>query len=65
MILDKIYEVNFIDIDSAILEIAEDIKKGYTLREVKMLSLAACKNTYNLSPAYHITLHNKAVEKYI
>ena len=27
MVLKKIYEINFIDADSAILEIAEDIKK--------------------------------------
>lgn len=65
MVLDKIYEINFVDIDSAVLKIAEDIKKGYTLRQVKMLSLAACKDTYSLSPAYRFTLHNKAVEKYI
>ncbi len=65
MILDKIYEINFIDVDSAILEIAEDIKKGYTLREVEMLPLTLCKDCYDLKPAYRITLHNKAVSKYI
>lgn len=65
MILDKIYEVNLIDADSVILEIAEDIKKGYTLKQIEMLSLAVCKDTYDLRPAYRITLHNKTVERYV
>lgn len=63
MILDKIYEVNLIDADSVILEIAEDIKNGYTLRQIEMLSLAVCKDTYDLRPAYRITLHNKRIER--
>ena len=31
MILQKRYEINFIDMDEAILEIAEDIKNDYFL----------------------------------
>ena len=65
MILNKIYEVNYIDADSVILEIAEDIKNGYTLKQIEMLSLTHCKDTFSLQPAYRITLHNKMAEKYV
>lgn len=63
MTINKVYEINFIDVDSAILEIAEDIKNGYTLRKIEMLSLALCKDTYSMEPAYRITLHNKAADR--
>lgn len=67
MVLSKIYEVNFVDIDSAVLEIAEDIKNGYSFYEIERVpigSYAYCK-ALELEPSVRITLHNKAAEKHI
>jgi hypothetical protein len=62
MILTKTYEINFIDMDSAILEIAEDIKRGYTIYEIKQLPVEL---SYSEIPkaAFAITLKNKKVDK--
>jgi hypothetical protein len=62
MVLQKSYKINFIDIDSAILEIAEDIKKGYTIDIVEQLPFEL---SYSEKPkaAFIITLKNKKVDK--
>lgn len=62
MILQKSYEINFIDVDSAILEIAEDIKNGYTIDVDKRLPFEL---SYSEKPkaAFVVTLKNKKVDK--
>ena len=61
MIVEKIYKVNTINIDSAILEIAEDIKKGYTVHsyEKEPLEMKYCCSSKIWHPNIIITLHNK------
>ncbi len=61
MILTKTYEINFIDMDSAILEIAEDIKRGYTVHKIKL----PVELSYSEIPkaALAITLKNKKADK--
>lgn len=63
MILQKRYEINFIDIDEAILEIAEDIKNDYT---IDMIEHFPIELSYSTTPkaAFAITLKNKKVDKY-
>jgi len=62
MILKKVYEINFIDIDDAILEIAEDIKNGYTIDVIEHFPIEL---SYSATPkaAFAITLKNKKVDK--
>lgn len=62
MILQKSYEINFIDVDSAILEVAEDIKKGYTIDVVERLPFEL---SYSEKPkaAFVVTLKNKKVDR--
>lgn len=62
MILRKRYEINFIDMDKAILEIAEDIKKGYTFDMIELLPIEL---SYSIAPkaAFAIILKNKKVDK--
>jgi len=63
MILQKRYEINFIDMDEAILEIAEDIKNDYTIDVIERLPFEL---SYSEKPkaAFAITLKNKKVDKY-
>jgi hypothetical protein len=62
MVLKKIYEINFIDADSAILEIAEDIKKGYTFDMIEHFPIELSYSTLPKA-AFAITLKNKKVDK--
>lgn len=62
MILQKRYKINFIDIDSAILEIAEDIKKGYTIDVIEHFPVELSYSTIPKA-VFAITLKNKKVDK--
>ena len=62
MIIEKTYKINFIDMDSAILEIAEDIKRGYTIHKIEQLPLEFSYATVPKA-AFSITLKNKKVDK--
>ena len=62
MIIQKRYEMNFIDMDGAILEIAEDIKHGYTIDVVERLPFEL---SYSEKPkaAFIVTLKNKKADE--
>ena len=62
MILQKTYEINFIDIDNAVLEIAEDIKHGYTIRKFEQLPMEFSYATVPKA-AFSITLKNRKADK--
>ncbi len=62
MILQKTYEINFIDVDSAVLEIAEDIKHGYTIHKIEQLPMELSYATVPKA-AFSITLKNKKVDR--
>ena len=64
MIINKTYEVNYIDIDSVITAMAKDIEEGYTVRKFERLPLICHANTCDLRPSIIITLHNKKADDY-
>ena len=63
MTINKIYEINEKDVDSSFLEIAEDIKKGYTLTKLDFLPMEWNIHTCNMKPAIRIILHNRMADK--
>ena len=62
MIINKIYEVNYANMDSVITAMAKDIEEGYTLYKVEQLPLEVSIGTVNLKPAVIFTLHNKKAD---
>lgn len=62
MIINKTYEVNYVNIDSVITAMAQDIKEGYTLYKVERLPLEKCVSNVYLKPAMIFTLHNKKAD---
>lgn len=63
MTLTKTYEINFIDLDSSFIEIAEDLKHGYTIQQIKQETMELCPYTVSYLPAFTITLRNKKVSR--
>lgn len=65
MIIDIKIEGNFKNIDEVILKMSELIKEGYTTKSIeqKDLSFSISNKTYDLKPAYIITLHNKLADE--
>ena len=61
MIINIKIEGNFKDIDEVILKMSELIKEGYTTESIeqKNASFSINDKTYDLEPAYVITLHNR------
>lgn len=64
MILAKKFDVNFEDIDSVILTLAEEIKKGYKIYNIEHYPFECSINTLNRKPCATITLINKECNKY-
>lgn len=62
MIINKIYEVNYVNMDSVITAMAKDIEEGYTLYKVEQLPFEASIGTINLKPAMVFTMHNKKAD---
>lgn len=65
MIINKIYEVNYVDMDSVITAMAKDIEEGYTVHKIERPPLTFCTDTYDLRPSVTITLHNKKADDYV
>ena len=65
MIINKTYEVNYIDMDSVITEIAKDIEEGYTVHKIERPPLTCCADSCDLRPSAIITLHNKKADGYV
>ena len=64
MIINKKYEVNYVDMDSVITAMAKDIEEGYTVDRIERLPLACCTDTCDLRPSVIITLRNKKADDY-
>lgn len=64
MIINKIYEVNYTDMDSVITAMAKDIEEGYTVYRFERPPLAYCTDSCELRPSAIITLHNKKADDY-
>ena len=62
MIINKTYEVNYVNMDSVITAMAKDIEDGYTLYKVEQLPLEKSINNVYLKPAMIFTLHNKKAD---
>jgi len=62
MIINKTYEVNYVNMDSVITAMAKDIENGYTLYKVEQLPLEKSINNVYLKPAMIFTLHNKKAD---
>ena len=62
MIINKTYEVNYVNMDSVITAMAKDIEEGYTLYKVEQLPLEKSINNVYLKPAMIFTLHNKRAD---
>lgn len=62
MIINKTYEVNYVNIDSVITAMAKDIEEGYTLYQVEQLPFDASMDIVNLKPAMVFTMHNKKAD---
>jgi len=62
MIINKTYEFNYIDIDSVIISIAEDIQKGFTFKKIERLPLEYCTYARDVRPSIIVTLHNKEAD---
>ena len=63
MIVNKIYNINYRDVDSAILEIAEDIQKGYTIRAFDFQPGEISYGTRLTEPCISITLYNRQADR--
>jgi len=59
MIITKTFEISSWNCDEDILEIAEDIKKGYTLKQIERIGSIKAFWPYK-EPDIKITLVNKA-----
>lgn len=64
MIINKKYEVNYVDMDSVITAMAKDIEEGYTVDRIERPLLTYCTETCDLRPSVIITLHNKKADDY-
>ncbi len=64
MIINKIYEVNYVNMDSVITAIAKDIEEGYTVDKLERPPLAYCADSCDLRPSLIIKLHNKKADDY-
>lgn len=64
MIINKKYEVNYVDMDSVITAMAKDIEEGYTVDRIERSPLTYCTETCDLRPSVIITLHNKKADDY-
>lgn len=64
MIINKKYEVNYVDMDSVITAMAKDIEEGYTVDRIERPPLAYCTDTCDLRPSVIITLRNKKADDY-
>jgi len=62
MIINKIYEVNYINIDSVIKAMAQDIDNGYTFDKIERLPLEICTHARIRTPFFIITMHNKKAD---
>lgn len=62
MIINKTYEVNYVNMDSVITAMAKDIEEGYTLYKVEQLPLEKSINNVYLKPTLVFTLHNKKAD---
>lgn len=62
MIINKTYEVNYINMDSVIKAMAQDIDNGYTLYKIEKLPLEHCAHTIDLKPSLIITMRNKKAD---
>lgn len=65
MIINKIYEVNYVDMDSVITAMAKDIEEGYTVHKIERPPLTCCADSCDLRPSVIITLHNKKADDYV
>lgn len=64
MIINKKYEVNYVDMDSVITAMAKDIEEGYTVDRIERPPLAYCADSCELRSSAIITLHNKKADDY-
>ena len=65
MIINKIYEVNYVDMDSVITAMAKDIEEGYTVSKFGRPPLTCCVDSCDLRPNAIITMHNKKADDYV
>ena len=62
MIINKTYEVNYVNMDSVIKAMAQDIDNGYTFYKIERLPLEHCTYAMDLKPSLIITMHNKKAD---
>ena len=63
MVVSKIYNINYRNIDSAILEIADDIRlRNYTIRAFEMKPTEISYHTKLTEPCISITLYNRKAD---
>ena len=62
MIINKTYEVNYVNMDSVIKAMAQDIDNDYTFYKIERLPLEYCAYAIDLKPSLIITMHNKKAD---
>ena len=64
MVVSKIYNINYKNIDSAILEIADDIRlRNYTITDFEMKPIEAGYHTKLNEPCISVILYNRKADR--
>ena len=64
MIINKVYICNNYSIDEVILELSEEIKKGYTIKYIQYEPEEISVKGINIKPTMHVYLEKKDLWKY-
>lgn len=62
MIINKIYEVNTTNLESVILQLADDIRAGYDIEKIDWLEPHITARYYDNEPRYRVHLHLKKAD---